>query len=59
MNQNHGSNTGLVAASSLASALFGIIVGYIMGTGGNLGSPTTGAYAAPSQSPVTQPRLRV
>lgn len=54
MNQNHGSNTGLVAASSLASALFGIIVGYIMGTGGSLGSPTPGAFAAPSQSPATQ-----
>ena len=54
MNQNHGTSTGLVAASSLASALFGIIVGYIMGTGGNLGPPTTGASAAPSQSPVTQ-----
>lgn len=54
MNPNAGSNTGLVAASSLASALFGIIVGYIMGTGGNVGPPGGGAYAAPTPAPVTQ-----
>lgn len=54
MNRNEGSNTALVAASSLASALFGIIVGYIMGTGGNLGSAGSGAYTAPGAAAVTQ-----
>lgn len=54
MNHHQESNAGLVAASSLASALFGIIVGYVMGTGGNLGSASAGTYAAPSQAPVAQ-----
>jgi len=52
--QNQGSAKSLVAASSLASALFGIIVGYLVATGGNLGSSAAGAYAPASQPPTTQ-----
>lgn len=54
MNQREGSNAGLVAASSLASALFGMIIGYLVGTGGNVGPSAAGAYAAPQQAAVTQ-----
>lgn len=50
----HGSNTGLLAASCAASALFGIIVGYIMGTNGNLGRPAGPAYATAAAAPVSQ-----
>jgi tetratricopeptide (TPR) repeat protein len=53
MTRHDGSNAGLLAATAVASALFGIIVGYIMGTGGNLGPSSGGAYAAPA--PVAQP----
>lgn len=53
-NENRASANGLVVASSLASALFGIIVGYLLGTGGNLGPSAAGAYVPPSQPPTTQ-----
>ena len=49
-----GTNTGLLAATAVASALFGIIVGYIMGTGGNLGRPAGPAYAAAAAAPASQ-----
>lgn len=52
--ENQSSPASLVAASSLASALFGIIVGYLLGTGGSLGSSAAGAYATPLPPPVTQ-----
>jgi len=55
MNRHRESNAGLVAASSLASALFGIIVGYVIGTGGAHGSVSGGPYAAPDPAAVTQP----
>ena len=48
MIRNEGSNTSLLAASCAASVLFGVIVGYIMGTGGDLGASRAGGYAAPS-----------
>jgi tetratricopeptide (TPR) repeat protein len=51
---NSGSNTGLLAASCAASLLLGVIVGYIMGTGGDLGSSASRAYAAPAAPPPTQ-----
>ena len=52
--RNSGSSTSLLFASCAASLLLGVIAGYIMEIGGNLGSPAPGAFAAPSQSPVTQ-----
>lgn len=52
MRQHESSNTGLLAATAVASALFGIIVGYIMGTGGDLGPARAGVSAA--QVPVAQ-----
>ena len=49
------SNTGLVAATGVAGALFGIIVGYIMGTGGDLGPARGGVSAAPAPVAQTAP----
>jgi cytochrome c-type biogenesis protein CcmH/NrfG len=48
---NSGSNTALLAASCTASLLFGVIVGYIMGSGGTVGSSAAGLYAAPTSAP--------
>ena len=48
-----GNNSGLLAASCIASVLFGVIVGYIMGSGGSLAPPTAGAYAVPAATPTT------
>ncbi len=55
MIRNESSNTGLLAASCAASVLFGVIVGYIMGTGGNLGASRAGGYAAPAPVAQTPP----
>ena len=49
-----GNNSGLLAASCIASVLFGVIVGYIMGSGGSLAPSTAGAYAVPAATPTTQ-----
>jgi len=51
---NGGSNTGLLAASCTASLLLGVIVGYIVGTGRDLGSAGSRAYAAPAAPPPAQ-----
>lgn len=49
--RNGGSNRGLLAASCAASLLLGVIIGYIMGTGGTVGSSAAGLYAAPMSAP--------
>ena len=48
------SNAGLLAASCLASVLFGVIVGYVLGTNRNVAPSGSPAYAAPAAAPVTQ-----
>jgi cytochrome c-type biogenesis protein CcmH/NrfG len=48
-------HTALLAASCTASLLLGVIIGYVMGTGGTVGSSAAGLYAAPMTAPTGPP----